>query len=173
MPKMPLLILVEGPTDESFFKRVVLPKMRGVYGEITVVPYARMQPKLVCGMFSVFLQEGGDYLLVCDRDSHVHSCRTECKTFCTGKYAGLDTTRVRIVEEAIESWFVAVADDKLRKSRKWVHTDTSGLSKADFHSMPSGTETPYDLQQDILASPDLASGRGRNASLEYFFLHLP
>jgi hypothetical protein len=77
------------------------------------------------------------------------------------------------VEEAIESWLVAVANGAVRTSRGWAHAKTDMLSKANFHSMLGPNETPYDVQQEILRSPDLVAGRKRNTSLDYFFLRLP
>lgn len=173
MAKPPLLILVEGPTDEAFFKRAVVPRLRSTYGEITVVPYARMQAKLVSGIFRTFADQGAEYLLVCDRDTHVHACKTACISRAVSTYSGLDPKRVRIVEEAIESWYAAVAGNAMRKTRQWQHSDTTGLSKSDFASLASHGETAYDLQQEILTSPDLTAGRKRNRSLEYFFARLP
>lgn len=173
MAKVPLLVLVEGPSDETFFNRVILPNLRSKYSHVTVIPYARMQAKIVGGVVRAFVSSGAEYVMLHDRDSHVHTCRAECRNECLARCPGLDTKRVRIVEEAIESWLVAVANGAVRTSRGWAHAKTDMLSKANFHSMLGPNETPYDVQQEILRSPDLVAGRKRNTSLDYFFLRLP
>lgn len=169
MAAQSLIVFVEGPHDELFFRRILQPELSRVYRSVTVIPHSAEKDAFVDGICSVCKTNGERYALVVDRDSAEYPCRTECKSRWTRRYPQVDDAQVHIVEEEIEGWYLAGAASATLRTHGILQTiDTSTLTKEDFERLVPKEFTPLQFKAELLGGYSLPHARARNASLDRF-----
>jgi hypothetical protein len=169
-----LYIFVEGPDDERFMNRIILPLLTEKYNHIKIIKYAVLQPQVVINFVRTFKkQSNSDYLFFSDMDARgdVKYCITKRKEKIISKFSGhLENNKLFIVKEEIESWYLAgisETDAKRFKIKPFYSTDS--LTKEDFEQLiPKKSFTPNDFMIEILNEYDFENALLRNRSLQYF-----
>ncbi len=169
-----LYIFVEGPDDERYMNRIILPILSEKYNHIKIIKYAVLQPQIVINFIRTFKQQlNSDYLFFSDMDARgdVKLCITKRKEKIIAKFSGhIENHKLFIVKEEIESWYLAgisEMDAKRFKIKPLYTTDT--FTKEDFERLiPKKSVTPNDFMIEILNQYDFEKALSHNTSLQYF-----
>lgn len=160
-----IYLFVEGPTDEQFFTKIVLP----IIGPGRFVRYSheRIQ-KINDFIHSIDRTPYLDYLFIGDSDGKTTE---EKKQILLSRYTNLTPDKIVIVHYEIESWYYAGMSEENCKNIKLSNYEfsTDELTKEKFYmklSRPS--ETSYVLGR-ILALYSLPLAITRNQSLNSFY----
>lgn len=159
-----LIIFVEGPDDERFFKKYfekysnVIPYKYAVQKKENVKKYLK----------SLRSMNNCDYLFFADSDGKDVE---EKKKEIIEKFGIYDESKVFIVCYEIESWYLAginnVSKQKLKIKKKFNCTDK--LTKEFFvSSMPSQFESKIDYMIEILKNYDFNFACDKNKSYSSF-----
>jgi hypothetical protein len=169
-----LFIFVEGPDDERFVNKIVLPHLQTKYSFIKLIKYASMTKNAVEALIKTCKQKVSyDYLFMCDMDARGDTsyCITSRKSKAQNKYGQLlETSKIVVVKEEIESWYLAgiTTEQAARLKIKRVE-DTSVTTKEEFENMiPKNFISPNDFMVEILKNYSLEQGMAANGSLNYF-----
>ena len=170
-----LFIFVEGPDDERFINHVVVPQLQGRYNFIKLIRYATMKKDAVEAVIKTCKQKGNyNYLFVCDMDAKGDKslCITSRKLKEQNKYGRkiLETDRIVVVKEEIESWYLAgITEQQAVRFKIKLITDTSFTTKEEFERMvPKNFVSPNDFMVEILKEYSLIQAVEVNSSLNYF-----
>ena len=96
-----LVIFVEGPDDETFFKKVILPELKNKYA-CEIQKYQNLDKPDVNKTVQGYLALNYDYMFVCDFDE-ARSTTAKTKEICD-RYSSVDTRKVVVVKKVIEGW---------------------------------------------------------------------
>ena len=170
-----LFIFVEGPDDERFMSRVVVPRLENRYNHIKFIKYATMTKIAVEAFIKTCTQKAAyDYLFVCDMDARGDKtlCVTSRKQREQNKYGRnlLEINKIVVVKEEIESWYLAGVTDLQAARLNIKHlADTTFTTKEDFEKMiPKNFVSSNDFMVEILKNYSLEQGMEANPSLDYF-----
>ena len=169
-----LYIFVEGPDDERFMNRIILPILSEKYNHIKIIKYAVLQPQIVLNFIKIFKQQSNsDYLFFSDMDARGDTklCITKRKEKIIAKFSEqLENHKLFIVKEEIESWYLAgisEMDAKRFKIKPFYTTDP--LTKEDFERLvPKKNFTLNDFRIEILNQYEFEKALSYNTSLQYF-----
>ena len=103
-------------------------------------------------------------------DNKEFPCITARKEDWFKNYAYLDSSKIIIVKEEIESWYLAGIDTSLDKFNDLIIPDsTDGIEKETFDKMMSGLfEYKKDCLIEIAKNFDFELAKNRNSSFNYF-----
>lgn len=164
-----LYIYIEGDSDEIFINFVISEyARRNLNIDIHPIPYAQKTPKRISkDIKSKFRHE---YLFLSDLDSKDHPCITSMKKERFNKYDGLDYSKIIIVKEEIESWYLAGVDNSLDQFKNWEIPDrTDTIKKEDFDKIyKTSFDSKKDCLKEIAKHYDFNLAKNRNNSFKYF-----
>ena len=170
-----LYIFVEGPDDERFISRVVVPRLQDRYNHIKFIKYASMAKIAVEAFIKTCQQKNSyDYLFVCDMDARGDKslCVTSRKQKEQNKYGRnlLKINKIVVVKEEIESWYLAgITDAQATRLNLKRLADTTFTTKEAFERMiPKNFVSSNDFMVEILKNYSLEQGMEANSSLKYF-----
>ena len=170
-----LFIFVEGPDDERFISRVVVPRLQERYNHIKFIKYATMTKIAVEAFVKTCTQKATyDYLFVCDMDARGDKtlCITSRKQKEQNKYGRnlLKINKIVVVKEEIESWYLAgITDAQAARLNIKRLADTTFTTKEAFERMiPKNFISSNDFMVEILKNYSLEQGVEANLSLNYF-----
>jgi hypothetical protein len=169
-----LVIFVEGPDDETFFKKIVLPLLKTEY-RCKVEKYAEEKPKEIRATLQGYVHAGFDYIFVSDHDK-AKSTEARKDEVCV-KYPSVEKHRVVIVKKVIEGWYLAGLSDSrcigLRKQcddTSFCGDPTDDLTKSQFKTIGKkcqfNTEKLFKLE--ILKYYSVHKAKGKNRSFNEF-----
>lgn len=162
-------IYIEGAHDDIFVKSILYEHVWNTMGiDLHPIPYAQKPPKKICK--SIKSKYKYEYLFLSDLDSQYHPCITSMKEKRVNEYNGLKYSKVIIVKEEIESWYLAGVDTSVEKFKDWkIPPQTDNITKEDFDKIYKNS---FDIKTDCLKEIanhynfDLAVKR--NKSFNYF-----
>lgn len=173
MPRRERLnILVEGPTDQRFVERVLSPFLRTQYFPITIAQYATTPPGVIDDLIGSFRRQSEAYILMADNDHY--SCIVRRVADLIRKYPSAEPTRVQIIVQEIEGWYLAgvglSACAKLHLDHHRLSRGTDELVKEDVGTVrkPTCTMNVGELLVAACGTYDWKLARRRNASLDRF-----
>lgn len=154
---------VEGPDDETFFKKMFATQ------EINFYQYAQKAPIKVNSFLKTLNSLNDNYLFFADADG---TTIEDKKVKLLTKYPYLNESRIFIVQYEIESWYLAGADksfcDKYR-IKKYL-TTTDSLTKEMFLDFISQSrETRLNIMILILSNFNCELAVSRNSSFAIFY----
>jgi hypothetical protein len=163
-----LYIFVEGKDDKRFFGGIVTPLFEGKYDQVDVLEYAQVQKENVNKFIRNIKEMNADYIFVSDIDNA--PCVTARKQYIQSKFKEIDKDRIIVVIREIESWYLAVLDDKSSKSFGIRYSNTTdNVTKEQFNDLiPRKFDSRIDFMQEILKCFNLETGKHRNTSFRYF-----
>lgn len=166
-----LFIFVEGPDDERFFSRIVLPELSDKYNQISIIKHASLTKRKIIGYLKSAAKFNADLFFVADINAA--PCVTKRKEGILKKYTRyLNPDKIIVVIHEIESWYIAgLTDALMRRLQKKTYKNTNSLTKEEFNShIPKKFNNRIDYMQEILNhfSIDIASKGSRNKSFRYF-----
>jgi hypothetical protein len=163
-----LFLFVEGNDDERLINAVFVPFFESQYDKIVVYKYEERESTLK-PLFKGFQD---DYLFFCDFDSKGDAsfCTSRRKEKELEKYPFLDSRRIIVVKEVIESWYVAgIAAANFKKWKlKVAFNDTTSISKNQFKQLLPKGYNRTDFKVEIIRQFALNEAVERNHSLKYF-----
>lgn len=169
-----LYIFVEGPDDERYMNRIILPILAEKYNHIKIIKYAVLQPQVIINFIKTFKKQlNSDYLFFSDMDARgdVKWCITKRKEKIIAKFSDhIENHKLFIVKEEIESWYLAgISENDAKRFKIKPFYTTDMLTKEDFERLiPKKTFTPNDFMIEILNQYDFEIALSRNTSLQYF-----
>ncbi len=169
-----LFIFVEGPDDERYVEKVILPILKEKYAHIKVIKYAKLPKTVVENFIKTYKkQPSSDYLFLCDMDARGNSalCITKRKEKEQNTFGNLiDRDKLVVVKEEIESWYIAgITPENLKKLKIKPFTDTQSMSKEEFvRLIPKNFISTNDFLVEVLKEYSLEQAQSLNASLSYF-----
>ncbi len=164
-----VFIYIEGEYDKIFVNFILSEYVRnnmGIY--LHPIPYAQKPPKLISkDIQSKFKHE---YLFLSDLDSKNHPCITSMKNDRCDEYGALDYSKIIIVQEEIESWYLAGVDNSFDKFKDWIiPSTTEGIEKEDFDELCGiSFDSKKDCLMEIARYYDFNLAVERNDSFKYF-----
>lgn len=165
-----LYIWVEGPDDERFFNRIVLPILSNNYDNIKILQYAKETLTWRKNFLKSMIAMGADYIFVADVNSA--SCVTAKKEKIKQDLPNISEDKIIIVIQEIESWYLAGLNEVGYKEigiSKYKNS-TNEINKEQFNKlMPNKfKDSRIDFMQEILRLFDVETAKGKNVSLSYF-----
>ena len=164
-----LFIFIEGKHDKIFVDYVLanyLSKEKSII--VYPIPYAKKNPSRINRNIK---SKSSHYLFLSDLDRNETPCITSKKESRSNKYSYLDSDRIIIVKEEIESWFLAGIDSELDQFKNFrIPSNTDLITKEDFdkilkeHSI--GNKNNFLIEVGKNFNIELAAQR--NTSFKYF-----
>jgi hypothetical protein len=163
-----LFILVEGDDDKRFFEKIITPLFEGKYDQVKVWKYAQQKKEKVSKFLKSIKAMSADYIYVSDIDQE--PCVTARKQYIQSKFKEIDKDRIIVVIREIESWYLAVLDDKSSKKLSIRYSNTTdNVTKEQFNDLiPRKFDSRIDFMQEILKCFNIETGKHRNTSFRYF-----
>ena len=164
-----LFIFIEGKHDKIFVDYVLsdyLSKEKSI--SVHPVPYAKKSPSTINREIK---SKSDNYLFLSDLDSNETPCITSKKDLRTKKYSYLNSDRVIIVKEEIESWFFAGIDTKIGQFKNFkVPDDTDLITKEDFDELlrEQSIDNKNSFLIEVGKNFNIELAAQRNASFKYF-----
>lgn len=168
-----VFIYVEGNHDKIFVDFILSEYVRNNMGiDLHPIPYAQKQPKSINK--SIRSKFRFEYLFLSDLDSRTHPCITSMKQERFNKYDALDCSKIIIVKEEIESWFLAGVDNSLDEFKGWkIPFQTEGIDKEDFDKICKVSfDSKNDCLKEIAKVYNFDLAMERNTSFKYFLNRL-
>lgn len=111
-----------------------------------------------------------NYLFLSDLDNAQFPCITARKEDRFNNYPYLDFSKIIVVKEEIESWYLAGIDSSLAMFKDLEIPDsTDGIDKESFDEMIAGLfEYKKDCLIEIAKNYDFELAKDRNSSFKYF-----
>ena len=168
-----IFIYIEGDHDEIFVNFILSEYARKNFSiELHPIPYAQKTTKNISK--SIKSKFRHNYIFLSDLDSDYHPCITSMKEERNDKYDGLDYSKIIIVKEEIESWYLAGVDNSLDIFKKWEIPDsTDEIKKEDFDKI---YKTSFDSKKNCLIEIakhyNFNLAINRNTSFKYFLNRL-
>lgn len=164
-----LYIYIEGGNDEIFMNFVLSDYLRkNLDIDIHPIPYAQKPPKKISkDIKSKFRYE---YLFLSYLDSKTHPCITSMRNERFNKYENLKYSKIVIVKEEIESWYLAGIDNSLDPFKDWeIPNRTDSIEKEDFDKIYKNSfDSKKDCLIEIAKHYDINLAMNRNDSFKYF-----
>lgn len=128
-------VFVEGYYDTIFIETILIPHiLENNPMNIIPIPYQQKTDKKINKDIKTYSFQ--DYLFLTDLDSHTYPCITSRKEERKKEYNNLDCSKIIIVKEEIESWFLAGIDSSLKQFKNWkIPENTETITKEDFDLM--------------------------------------
>lgn len=166
MPYRQFFILCEGDDDVRFFRHVIVPLLD--YDGVQFYQYAQQRFKDVRSMIRSIQSMGADYIFVCDFDRG--ECIPSKREEILEKYTNLDPERIFVIQEEVESWYMAGLNDEERRRLEIssLRRRTDELTKEHFDNALPESEPRISIMREMLKAFDLAVARQRNRSFDYF-----
>ena len=155
-----LFIFVEGVDDKRFFN--------AYYGQnnVSIIQYKSMPNKKIASYINSSRNLGIDYLFFADADGTTVEKKLEK---VVKKYPMVDKAKIRIVQQEIESWYLAGLDkNNCAKYRIKYLERTDTVSKEKFDSMIPKKLDHASFQVEILKHFDKECAKSRNYSFDNF-----
>lgn len=163
-------VFVEGYYDQMFMENILIPFMiENNPINIIPIPYQQKNNKKINKDIKAYSFQ--DYLFLSDLDSHTYPCITSRKEERKKEYSNLNCSKIIIVKEEIESWFLAGIDDSLNQFENWIVPDnTEEITKEDFDSMlkQHSINSKIDFLKEVSKHYNFDLAVKRNDSFEYF-----
>lgn len=168
MPYRRLWVLLEGKDDDRFFD-AIKPVFEGRYDDVRSWRYAQKPEKKIKGFLQSLRAMNADYSFW--RDVNSEPCATSRKNKLKNKYGRrIDPSKVVVVVQEIESWYLAGLDDtgtERLKIRRLCKTDD--ITKEQFNSLvPDRFDSRIDFMVEILKRFSIDTARQKNKSFDYF-----
>ena len=166
-------IYVEGEHDDIFVRFVLYEYVFNNMGiDLNPIPYAQTPNKKISK--SIKSKQGYEYLFLSDLDSETHPCITSMKGKRVNDYNGLKYSKVIIVKEEIESWYLAGVNNSVDKFKDWeIPPQTDHITKEDFDAMYiTSFDSKNDCLKEIAKHYDINLAVKRNESFKYFLNRL-
>ena len=169
MPYRRLYICIEGPDDEMFFNKVVVPQLQDTYDHIDLFRHAQKSPRK-CNKFlsSVKRIPGAEVIWTRDID------RSPCVTFLKDKLrcnlSSIADNPILIVVKEIESWYLAGVDREGSRSLGIQNSPTTdAITKEEFTDIrPQNIKTNREFMLAILDHFSIETAQSKNRSFRYF-----
>jgi hypothetical protein len=166
-----LYIFVEGVDDERFIKTIFEPIFKNQYQLVVkIIQYTHLKNKdLEATIKSVKNNHLVDYLFLCDMDSRGDKtlCITKRKQKVMEKFPNqLEISKIIVVKEEIESWYLAGINFERFKIKKV--SDTENITKEEFERMkPKSFDSLSDFKVELLKDYSLDKAISINKSINY------
>ncbi|RMH82793.1 MAG: hypothetical protein D6681_17110 [Calditrichaeota bacterium] len=166
-----LYILVEGPDDTRFFQRILIPQfLKQGYSYVKTVEYSSWNTQKLHNFIFSCHRMSADYIYVADNDGA--PCVTFRKNKILARANKVDLSRIAIVVEEIESWYLAgLADERMTEFGFPRLATTDRISKEQFHRYLRDSKrftTRVECMLNILNVFSTEIARKRNTSFDYF-----
>lgn len=163
-----LFLLIEGGDDERFFKNQVEPILLNKYDTIKLWPYAKKSKKKIKQLLNSINKIGAKYIFIADNNNS--PCITHRREAIKRTIPQLNDSRISIVVEEIESWYLAGLDDKEAEDLiKKSFSSTDHITKEMFNSyIPSKYDSRIDFMIEILKRYSIEIAKEKNRSFNYF-----
>ena len=127
-----VFIYIEGDHDEIFVNFALYGYVKEKFDiDLHPIPYAQKSPKYISK--SIKSKFRFEYIFLSDLDSETHPCFTSMKDEKIKKYDGLNYSKIIIVKEEIESWYLAGVDNSLNQFKDWeIPNKTDEIEKEYF-----------------------------------------
>jgi hypothetical protein len=166
-------IFVEGLFDQKFIEHIMIPHMlENKQMNIIPIPYQQKSNKKINKDIKAHSQ---DYLFLSDLDSQTNPCISSKKEKRKKEYDNLDCSKIIIVKEEIESWFLAGIDTSINQFKSWtIPENTETITKEDFNSMleENSIDSKIEFTTEIAKHYDFELAKKRNKSFAYFLNRL-
>ena len=169
MPYRQLYICIEGPDDETFFKKVVVPQLQNNYDHLFMFRHAQKSTRKCNGFLnSVRCIPGAE--VIWTRDNDGSPCVTLLKDKLRGKLNSIADTPIVIVVREIESWYLAGVGEESSRSLGIEHfSSTDTITKEYFRSIrPASINTNREFMLAILDHFSIETAQNKNRSFRYF-----
>ena len=168
-----LFILIEGPDDGGFFRRIIKPIFEYRYDYVDIFEHAQKPYKItknfIDNINSMASDEiMADYIFVTDIDDA--PCITFRKQVKQNKLENLDKDKILVVIKEIESWYLAGLDSECcKKLRISSPNNTNDIAKEQFNRLipKKFEESRIDFLQEILKYFQVEIAKQKNASFRY------
>ena len=155
-----LFVFVEGSDDRRFFKHYYKSQ------EVNIIPYKTMPNKKIASYINSAKALKGDYLFFADADGATIEHKMEK---VAQKYPMVDKSKIIIVQQEIESWYLAGLDKTNCTKYKIKYLErTDEVSKEKFDSMIPKKLDHASFQMEILKHFDKTCAKNRNYSFDTF-----
>lgn len=163
-----LFILIEGEDDERFFKNQIEPILLNKYDMIKLWTYAKKPKKKIKQLLNSINAMGAKYIFTADNNNS--PCITHRREAIKRAIPLLNDSRISIVVEEIESWYLAGLDDREAKDLiRESFNSTDHITKEMFNSyIPSKYDSRIDFMIEILKRYSIEIAKGKNRSFNYF-----
>lgn len=162
-------IFVEGYYDQMFIENILIPFLIEKPINIIPIPYQQKANKKINKDIQASSLQ--DYLFLSDLDSHTFPCISSRKEKRLIEYDNLDFSKIIIVKEEIESWYLAGIDNSLDSFKNWtIPENTEHITKEDFELMLEEHLIPskIDFLKEIAKYYNINLAVKRNKSFDYF-----
>lgn len=164
-----LFIFIEGKHDKIFVDHILLNYLLNKESILVYsIPYSNKSPSKINREIK---SKANNYLFLSDLDRNQTPCITSKKELKLNRYCNLDSNRIIIVKEEIESWFLAGIDSSINQFKHFnIPPNTDLITKEDFdkilkeHSIDNKINFLIEVSKDY--NIELASKR--NSSFNYF-----
>ena len=168
-----LYLFLEGPDDERFFNKIILPHFNN-FDHVKIIKYAGLKKEIINNYIKTFnTQESSDYLFFADMDARGDSsyCITKKKEKIKSNYCNiLDERKTFIVKEEIESWYVSGISEKLMNQHKIKEVqDTETFTKEMFENLLSKGISKTEFMIRILEDYIHEKALSKSLSFNYLF----
>jgi len=165
-----LFILVEGPDDERFCKRILREHLRPKWRLNQVVPYAHENAEFVSRLVDAIKSgTGSDYVLMADR--RPEPCVTAKRSALLKRFRAIHQDRIIVVGIEIEAWYLAGLNKKnSAKLGVQNYASTDNVTKEEFNAaIPRRfSSSRADWLLEILRIYSVQTAIGKNRSFAYF-----
>ncbi|MBQ9161297.1 MAG: hypothetical protein IJ122_08285 [Methanobrevibacter sp.] len=162
-----LFVYVEGDHDKIFADYILSSYLRDEKSiELWPIKYAEKPPKLI----NKDIKSKYNYLFLSDLDNKRYPCITARKEDRLSNYNYLNSSRIIIVREEIESWYLAGIDTSLSQfSNLEIPENTDGIDKETFDEIINEiSDSKKDALIEIAKYYNLDLAIKRNKSFKYF-----
>ncbi|WP_407454393.1 hypothetical protein [Methanobrevibacter sp.] len=164
-----LFIFIEGKHDLIFVRHVL---SNYLYEEKSIIvypiPYSKKSPSKINRNIK---SKSGHYLFLSDLDSDETPCITSKKELRLNRYSNLDSNRVIIVKEEIESWFLAGIDSSINQFKHFnIPPSTDLITKEDFDKLlkEHSIDNKINFLIEVSKHYNIQLASKRNSSFNYF-----
>jgi len=169
MTPAPLYVLLEGPDDERFFSRIVLPLFAEKGYEVRIWKYACEKRQRTINLILAVRKGGKSYIFVRDIDRTPYA-RTRVQETLNRFGHAMEPEMIVIVVPEIEGWYLAgVSEDAA--SRLGIRARigrTDRVTKEEFNTLVPRGRSRIEFMQGILEEYDIGLARKKNRSFRFF-----
>lgn len=165
-----LFVYVEGHYDKMFVEKILSDFFLKEKSTILItIPYSQKGKKII--NHDIKTKSKHDYLLLADLDSDECPRITNKKEKMMQDYSTLDPSKIIIVKEEIESWFLAGLDPSLEVFKNIdVPSNTDSITKEEFNELlEKNSLDKNNFLLRVCDEYDFNLAIQRNSSLNYFF----
>ncbi len=169
-----LYIFVEGEDDERFFNSQIRPLFEPRYNYIKFIRYATLKNSKIENLIIAIRKQkkSSEYIFIADFDSRKNNeiCVSKRKAEKIKLYKSLESRKISIVKEEIESWYYAgISKDEIKKYNLKKMNNTEKIDKELFENlMPKEILYKNDFFIEILKNYSTDLAKEKNKSFEYF-----